>query len=132
MQQVWHSDRMQVAHRVEVGMLGPLTVRVAADYPPISGARLRRLLLRLAVDGGSVVSAGELLDAVWPDDESKPEGATNALQSLVSRLRRALADASVIQQLPGGYRLAVDKDVIDAHRFAALAVQGRHQRRTGD
>ena len=79
-----------------------------------------------------MVSAGELLDAVWPEDESRPEGATNALQSLVSRLRRALADASAIQQLPGGYRLAVAKTDIDAHRFAALAAQGRRELRSGD
>ncbi len=123
---------MQAAHRAEVGILGPLTVRVGTHHPPISGARLRRLLLRLAVDAGAVVSTGELLDAVWPEDETRPDGATNALQSLVSRLRRALADASIIQQLPGGYRLVVDKAAVDAHHFAELAVLGRHQRRNGD
>jgi predicted ATPase/DNA-binding SARP family transcriptional activator len=129
---VWHSEWVQVAQRVEVGILGPLTVRVDADHPAISGSRLRRLLLRLAVDAGSVVSAGELLDAVWPEDESRPEGATNALQSLISRLRRALADASAIQQLPGGYRLAVAKSDIDAHLFAELAARGRSELRAGD
>ncbi len=133
MQSVWHSEWVQVADRVEVAILGPLTVRVGdADHPPVSGARLRRLLLRLAVDAGSVVSAGELLDAVWPDDGSRPEGATNALQSLVSRLRRALGDPSAIQQLPGGYRLAVEKSDIDAHLFAGLAARGRGELRAGD
>ncbi len=119
------------AHRIGVGILGSTEIRVGPDRPTITGARLRRLLVRLAVDAGSLVSTGELLDAVWPDGESRPDGATNALQSLVSRLRRVLADASVVAQLPGGYRLAVDRSDVDAHQFTALAVRGRGQLRAG-
>lgn len=51
--------------------------------------------------------------------------------SLVSSLRRALADASVIRQLPGGYRLSIVKADVDLYRFADLAAQGRRELRAG-
>jgi len=51
--------------------------------------------------------------------------------SLVSSLRRALADASVIRQLPGGYRLSIVKADVDVYRFADLAAQGRRELRAG-
>jgi len=52
--------------------------------------------------------------------------------SLVSSLRRALAEASVIRQLPGGYRLSIVKADVDVYlRFADLAAQGRRELRAG-
>ena len=48
---------------------------------------------------------GQLVDALWADDP--PAGATNALQALVSRLRRAVPDLAV-ESHPAGYRLALD------------------------
>ena len=115
-----------------MGILGPLHVRVGGHPVTISGSRLRRLLLRLAVDAGHAVSPGELLDAVWTREETRPDGATNALQSLVSRLRRALGDAGGIAALPGGYRLAADRADVDAFHFAELAAAGRRELRAGD
>jgi predicted ATPase/DNA-binding SARP family transcriptional activator len=73
-----------------------------------------------------------LIEAVWPEAAGAPSGAANALQSLVSRLRRAMADSSAVQQLPGGYRLAVDPRQVDAPRFLDLTAQGRRQLRNGD
>jgi DNA-binding SARP family transcriptional activator len=83
----------------------------------VAGARLRRLLLRLALDPGRVVTTGQLVDAVW--DEHPPAGAANALQALVSRLRRLLPGA--VESHPSGYRLAVPAEAVDAVRFEALA-----------
>ena len=61
------------------------------------------------------------MDAVWPDDP--PADATNALQTLVSRLRRALGDPGSGAASVGGYRLAIQVDDLDAHRFRTLAAQ---------
>ena len=66
-----------------------------------------------------MVSADRLIDGVWADDP--PAAAGNALQALVSRLRRAAPDL-VIEAVPAGYRLAIDPDRVDAHRFARLAM----------
>jgi DNA-binding SARP family transcriptional activator len=77
---------------VRIGILGPLEVRVGFGEPvEVPGPRLRTLLIRLALDPDRVVPAAGLVDAVW--GEAPPTGAANALQSLVSRLRRLLPGA---------------------------------------
>src|SRR5262252_8694596 len=112
---------------VRIAILGPLAVADdgGADVP-VGGARLRTLLIRLALDAGRTVSTDALVDAVWADDP--PPGAGNALQALVSRLRRALP-AGAVTAAPTGYRVdaAVDVDEFDAHVRA-----GRAAAATGD
>src|SRR6266545_4481255 len=100
-------------------MLGALTVYDADGRPvQIGGARLRTLLLRLALDAGHTVTADALVDAVWPD--VPPAGAGNALQALVSRLRRALPEPAALAAVPGGYRLSgCARDVDEFERLAA-------------
>jgi predicted ATPase/DNA-binding SARP family transcriptional activator len=100
---------------VIVGVLGPLEV----DQGHVAGGRLRALLARLALDAGRPVSTGRLVDAVWEDE--LPADHVHALQSLVSRLRRALGDADLVAPAPGGYTLNAD---VDAQRFEQLAAEG--------
>lgn len=114
-----------------MGILGPLTVSDDAGASlEVAGARLRCLLARLALDAGRPVSAAALVDAVWGDEP--PADSVNALQTLVSRLRRALGDPRLIGQSAAGYRLAVDPSDVDAHRFEALARSGARALRDGD
>jgi DNA-binding SARP family transcriptional activator len=99
-----------------VGVLGPLEVE--GDGRRVSGGRLRALLARLALDAGRPVTTGRLVDAVWEED--LPADQVHALQSLVSRLRRALGDGA-LAAAPGGYRLDAE---VDAQRFERLAAEG--------
>ncbi|WP_155372521.1 BTAD domain-containing putative transcriptional regulator [Catellatospora vulcania] len=103
---------------MQIAMLGPFEVRTddgtAADVP---GARLRGLLVALALEPGRVVPKATLLDWIW--GENPPADATNALHRLVSRLRKALPDGS-IEGHSDGYRLAVEPDAVDAVRFERL------------
>ncbi|MEP6799081.1 MAG: BTAD domain-containing putative transcriptional regulator, partial [Lapillicoccus sp.] len=114
---------------MRVGILGPLEVIGPAGQVTVAGGRLRHLLLRLAVDCGRPVALRELTYAVWPEDP--PADATNALQTLVSRLRRTLGDSSLVQQSVGGYRLALPPADLDAHRFRTMATRGRDELHTG-
>jgi predicted ATPase/DNA-binding SARP family transcriptional activator len=109
---------------MRVRVLGPLEV-VGDDGRQIGvgGPRLRALLIRLALEAGRPVRGDELVDALWGD--AVPGDQANALQSLVSRLRRALPDAGLIASAPGGYRLAIPPDAVDAIRFERLAREGR-------
>ena len=104
-------------------MLGSFEVRTddgaLADVP---GARLRGLLVALALEPGHVVSKAKLLDWIW--GEAPPADATNALHRLVSRLRKALPKGS-IEGLTDGYRLIVEPDAVDAMRFERLVGQAR-------
>jgi predicted ATPase/DNA-binding SARP family transcriptional activator len=99
-------------------MLGPLEVRtddgILADVP---GARLRGLLIAIALEPGRVLPKATLIDWIW--GEQPPVDATNALQRLVSRLRKALPDGS-IEGHTEGYRLAIEPDAVDAVRFERL------------
>jgi predicted ATPase/DNA-binding SARP family transcriptional activator len=108
---------------VDIAVLGPVELRADTGEPvPVAGARLRTLLILLALDAGRAVSIGRLADGVWGDDQ--PAGAGNALQALVSRLRRA-APGLAVAATPSGYRLDLDRDRVDAHRFTRLVAEGR-------
>jgi DNA-binding SARP family transcriptional activator len=111
---------------VTVGILGPLEVRVGGVPVAVAGSRLRILLARLAVDPGRVVTVSQLVEAVW--DGEPPPGVSNALQALVSRLRRVLPD--LVESQVSGYRLALGPDAVDAVRFESLAHRGREELRT--
>jgi predicted ATPase/DNA-binding SARP family transcriptional activator len=118
---------------VRIDLLGPLDVRAgepgAERAIDLSGARLRGLLIRLAVDVPRPVSQSALVEALW--GEEPPLDPANALQSLVSRLRRGLGDADLVVQMPGGYRLNVERNDVDMHRFADAARRGRDALRGG-
>jgi DNA-binding SARP family transcriptional activator len=105
-------------------MLGPFEVRTddggLADVP---GARLRGLLVALALEPRHVVPKATLVDWIW--GEHPPFDAANALQRLVSRLRKALPEGLVEGQTDG-YRLRVEPDAVDAVRFERLVGQARH------
>ncbi|MGW6444446.1 ATP-binding protein [Lentzea sp. NPDC055074] len=94
---------------MRVDALGPLRV-VAADGAPVEvrGRRLRWLLIRLAMEPGSVVAPDRLIADLWPDEP--PVDGAAALQSLVSRLRRVLG-AAAISSHASGYRLEASTDV---------------------
>ncbi|GIJ46933.1 SARP family transcriptional regulator [Virgisporangium aliadipatigenens] len=102
---------------MRIALLGPLTV----DTQPVGGLRLRRLLLLLALDAGTAVALDRLVDGLWSDP---PAGAANAVQALVSRLRR-LPGGLTVHAETNGYRLDLPPDEVDAHRFARLAAAGR-------
>ena len=87
----------------------------------VRGSRLRALLILLALDAGRVVTTGRLTGALWEDQF--PAAAANALQALVSRLRRALPEA-VITAHPAGYQLMLDPGQVDVVQFERLAADG--------
>jgi DNA-binding SARP family transcriptional activator len=108
---------------VRVAILGPFEVQNGAgDSLPVAGARLRDLIIRLALAGGKPVSTSALAEAVWGDEP--PADLPNALQTLVSRARRTLGGAQVVQQSAAGYQLAVTPDDVDALRFERLVAAG--------
>src|SRR5579863_6975320 len=105
-------------------MLGSFELRtddgVLAGVP---GARLRGLLIALALEPGHTVPKATLVDWIW--GERPPAEAANALQRLVSRLRKVLPEGLVEGQTDG-YRLRVEPDAVDAVRFERLVGQARN------
>ncbi|GAA4553399.1 ATP-binding protein [Amycolatopsis samaneae] len=115
---------------LRVTLLGAFQVTRGDTVLPVPGARLRALLVRLALAGGRAVEQGVLVDAIWAGDP--PTGPAHALQALASRLRRTLGSADEVTQLAGGYRLAVADEDVDVVRFDRLVANGRGRLRAGD
>ena len=110
-------------------MLGPFEVRLDdGAFAEVPGARLRGLLIALALETGHMVPNATLVDWIW--GERPPSDAANALQRLVSRLRKALPEGLVEGQT-GGYRLTVEPDAVDAVRFERLVGQARTDENPG-
>ena len=107
-------------------MLGSFEVRtddgVLADVP---GARLRGLLIALALEPGHVVPKATLVDWIW--GEHPPSEAANALQRLVSRLRKSLPEGLVEGQTSFVGRdadVAAVRELIAGHRLTTLTGPG--------
>ncbi|MFI0352611.1 BTAD domain-containing putative transcriptional regulator [Actinomadura sp. 9N407] len=116
---------------MRVRILGALEVTAGGGRAvAVGGARLRVLLTRLALDAGREVPGETLVRTLWPDET--PGDPANALHTLVSRLRRALADEIPVRRGVDGYMLDVPRDEVDALRFERLAREGRWALREGD
>lgn len=115
-------------------VLGPLRV-LGDDGTPLSldSPKQRRLLAALLVAGGHAVGSDRLAEILW--DDAPPADPAAALQTHVSRLRRALhgGDGDGDEDLPGprlltephGYRLRLRRGELDAERFAERLVTAR-------
>ena len=89
------------------------------------GGRLARRLLRLlALRRGTLVPKDLIAEALWPDDP--PADPAGNIEVLVSRIRRALGDRTLIQTGPGGYVLADGgRCWVDAEAFLAAVQAGQ-------
>ncbi|MGP3533796.1 ATP-binding protein [Microbacterium sp. RD1] len=102
---------------MRIGFFGGLTVSGEDGDIAVPGRGQQALLFRLALDPGTTIGYRALAEDLWGWDA--PEDPRGALQSLVSRLRRALP-AGALEAAPGGYRLNVTRDDVDVTRFADL------------
>lgn len=109
---------------VELGVLGPLEVRLAGRPVAVHGERQRALLTSLLLRRGNVVPLDRLVDDVF--SEQPPEEVRNALQTYVARLRQALGPAAaiVVTRAPG-YLLEVPAEAVDVERFTGLLLRAR-------
>ena len=98
-------------------MLGHLEVRCGERPVELSSERLRSLVGVLAMSARSPVAAEVVGRRIW--GEPGPENARRSVQTLVARLRGALG-AAAVDTSPGGYRLLVTPERVDALRFGAL------------
>lgn len=121
---------------MRVGVLGPLEVVAADGTPvPVGGLKERALLAILAVHANHVVSEKLLIDALWGDDP--PRTARRTLQSYLSRVRKALAEASPSEEVPlrargGGWSLQLSPEMLDIADVEATVTRARLASAEGD
>ena len=110
---------------MEFRILGDLEVRHDGESIPVGAHQQRAVLAVLVLHAGEVVSADRLIDELWGDQP--PARAAKTVQVYVSRLRRALGDATaeLIATRDHGYVLLVPRERIDAHVFETMLTEGR-------
>ncbi len=106
---------------MEIRLLGPLEVIAGGAVVPLGGRRERALLAVLSLSPRQVLSADRLIDELW--GEQPPANPTNALQALVSRLRRSLGRPATVVTQPPGYLLDLPPEAVDAARFRSMVAE---------
>ncbi|MGY0231889.1 AfsR/SARP family transcriptional regulator [Longispora urticae] len=100
---------------------------------PLGPPRTRAVLGILLVRPGEIVSVGQFVDELWPDQP--PAEARPLVHGYLSRLRRALraapdGAARLVTRKPG-YLLHVGDGELDLHRFEDLLGRARSARSAG-
>jgi len=109
-----------------VRLLGEVTV-IGDDGETrwIHAPRQRALLALLALHPNRVLGPHAAIEGLWA--EALPEHPAEALQVVMSRLRRALGPVAVCTRWEGcGYRLEARPDEVDVTRVEELLQQGRY------
>jgi DNA-binding SARP family transcriptional activator len=114
---------------MEVSLLGPVRLSVDGRSIRLPGKQ-RTLIAMLALQPNRTVSTHRLIDGIW--GEGAAPTATKTLQTHVFQLRRLLeqSEASTVDGMPvltegQGYRLRIDPDAVDVHRFERLLILAR-------
>jgi predicted ATPase/DNA-binding SARP family transcriptional activator len=107
---------------VRIGLLGGVSVVAdGGEVLDVGPAKCQMVLAVLAMSAGATVPVPRLVDLVW--GEKPPRTAEKTVQSYVVRLRRGLG-ADAILRAGTAYRLDLDPEVVDVHRFHRLLGQG--------
>ena len=122
---------------MDVRVLGPLEV-VGDDgaQVDIGGRNPRAFVALLALRVGEVAGTDQIIEQIWGDHDMQDPA--NALQALVSKLRRSLTVGraegapSPIATKGNGYVLDLDAEAVDAVRFERLVGIGRARADVGD
>ncbi len=114
--------------KIELRLLGPVSVLAEGAELALGGRRARALLAYLALNGSRPVPRGRLVTALWREP---PPTAAKIVHITVSQLRKVLPEGLLASE-PGGYRLLVDRDAVDARRFERLAAEGSEALAAGD
>jgi predicted ATPase/DNA-binding SARP family transcriptional activator len=114
---------------LEISVLGPVEVRRGDRGVALPGGKSAELLVRLALEAGTLVRTDRLLEDLWPAGSVTRR---NTLQSKAARLRRALGDPSPISGTTEGYTLAVEPSQVDALAVADAAATAARRLDAGD
>jgi DNA-binding SARP family transcriptional activator/tetratricopeptide (TPR) repeat protein len=113
-------------------VLGCLEAETEGVPLDLGGPREKRLVAALLLEADRVVSLARLGEVMW-DGDPPPTG-EKQIRNAISEVRIALAGAGahrLVTTHPGGYRLAVSEEMVDATEFEALVRQARREASAG-
>ena len=111
---------------IRYAVLGPVQLRDRGRVLPAGGPRQIALLAYLLLNPNRAVSADELIDAMWGEQDAR--GALKRLQVAITRLRKALESAGrepALRTVAGGYLLEVAPGERDSDVFETRLEDGR-------
>src|SRR5260370_26622881 len=118
---------------MELGVLGPLFVRVGAVVSAPSAPKLRKVLALLVVHSDQVVPVSALMRELWDDDP--PISWLTTLQTYILNLRKLFASVTglsakevsrdVLVTRAGGYLFRIGGGELDIYRYHVLVSAGR-------
>lgn len=108
-------------------VLGPVRASRAGVDVHVGGMKQRSIVAVLVASWGRPISLDRIVDIVYGEDAGA--GARNSVYTYISAIRRDLGE--VVRREAGGYRLTVEDESIDAHRFettvqSALSILDAH------
>jgi DNA-binding SARP family transcriptional activator/Flp pilus assembly protein TadD len=122
---------------MEFRILGPVEVWHAGRPLDLGPAKQRALMAKLLQHPNRVVSASQLIDAVW--GQAAPETAAAILHTYIYRLRQALRPAvdrrsgeQLLLTQPPGYMLRVKEGQLDLDRFESMVTAATAATLRGD
>ncbi len=107
---------------LEYRILGPLQILRDGVEVALSAPKVKAVALGLLLNPNEVISADQLIDALWGDHP--PDSARKLVHVYVSQLRAALG-ADAIETVAQGYRIQVAPMGLDAARFDRMRADGR-------
>ncbi|NMO01549.1 AAA family ATPase [Gordonia sp. TBRC 11910] len=114
---------------MDFGVLGPLEVRTdSGEVMDLGTPKQRALIAALVAHVPHAVSVDALIDIMW--GENPPASVLSTLHAYISGLRRVLEpnrgrreQARVLLTQAPGYRLAIERNAVDAERFADVVAR---------
>ncbi|MGI5504462.1 BTAD domain-containing putative transcriptional regulator [Lentzea sp. CA-135723] len=110
--------------RVDYRVLGPLEVLRDGVPVVVPAGRCRVLLATLLLRANEFVSVGEIVERLWDGAPPQADRAGKTLHMVVTRLRRALGEASCVRTREGGYVAVVTVEQLDLLRFREHVARG--------
>jgi DNA-binding SARP family transcriptional activator len=117
---------------VEFRILGPLEVLDDGVPVPLGTLKERIVLAVLLLHANEIVSRERLIDELW--GASPPPTAKKAISVYLSKLRKTLArdGEEAIAAAPGGYRITIDPERLDAARVQRLVADAGERAASGE
>jgi DNA-binding SARP family transcriptional activator/DNA-binding XRE family transcriptional regulator len=122
---------------ISLRILGPMVATLPdGSLINLGPERQRAVLGLLAMSSGTAVQLETIVDALW--HAGPPVSAVNAVQVLVSRLRRLLTPAGArnaegsIERIHRGYRLNLGEGQLDLLAYYGMAARARRAVASGD
>src|SRR5690242_8173466 len=114
---------------MEFVILGPTALRLDGKPIPLGAAKQRGMLAVLLYYVGKPVRIDTIVEHLWDDDRGLDDHRPN-LYALASRIRGVLAQVGLnnsLTRMPGSpaYRLDVDPELVDFHRFRGMVDRAR-------